>query len=300
MRRKAFTLIELLVVVAIIAMLVAILLPSLARAREISKRTICGKNLNGIGQAFHAYSSEGGNAGLYPVPAGMPASSTVGVGQVTYMNKIGAYRSVRTNSSTNAVSVTRCFWMLMSGKAALTAKIVICPSSDGVPNADLNPTNYYDFGTGNNTGANGQGLDAYKQISYGVQVPFGNMGRAAAERDISMALAADKGFVGNAAEQGNAVPAVTTTLTSQSTADLWIKFNSPNHGGADAGEGENVLYGDSHVSWENRPIVGMGYDNIYTRWTGASVGAAAFPERVIGAAGTNYVPYSDTDSYIYP
>src|SRR5512140_676551 len=57
-KRKGFTLIELLVVVAIIALLISILLPSLARAREIAKRAVCASNLSSIGKAIKVYSNE--------------------------------------------------------------------------------------------------------------------------------------------------------------------------------------------------------------------------------------------------
>ncbi len=56
--RGAFTLIEVLVVVAIIALLVAILLPSLARAREMSRRSVCASNLHQQGVGFSAYSAD--------------------------------------------------------------------------------------------------------------------------------------------------------------------------------------------------------------------------------------------------
>src|SRR5512140_1283882 len=60
-KRKGFTLIELLVVVAIIALLISILLPSLARAREIAKRAVCASNLSSIGKAIKVYSNENGD-----------------------------------------------------------------------------------------------------------------------------------------------------------------------------------------------------------------------------------------------
>jgi len=59
MRRKSgFTLIELLVVVAIIALLIAILLPSLNRARENAKKTLCAANLKALNTGFGMYASQ--------------------------------------------------------------------------------------------------------------------------------------------------------------------------------------------------------------------------------------------------
>lgn len=68
MRRRAngFTLIELLVVVSIIALLVAILLPSLQSARQHAKAVVCNSNMHNIGVAMANY--------LYSSKATYPAS----------------------------------------------------------------------------------------------------------------------------------------------------------------------------------------------------------------------------------
>jgi prepilin-type N-terminal cleavage/methylation domain-containing protein len=57
-RIRAFTLIELLVVVAIIALLISILLPSLQKARERGRRAVCASNLHQQALGFSAYSAE--------------------------------------------------------------------------------------------------------------------------------------------------------------------------------------------------------------------------------------------------
>ena len=66
-RHRGFTLVELLVVIGIVAVLLALLLPAVARARQSAMRSACMSNLRQIGAGLIAYATD--HKGWFPAPA---------------------------------------------------------------------------------------------------------------------------------------------------------------------------------------------------------------------------------------
>jgi prepilin-type N-terminal cleavage/methylation domain-containing protein/prepilin-type processing-associated H-X9-DG protein len=83
-RAPAFTMLELLVVVAIMCILMAILLPSMTRARQQAKSAVCLSNMRQLGVLLHAYSNEDRSAQIIPIhymmirPTGNPWITGIG------------------------------------------------------------------------------------------------------------------------------------------------------------------------------------------------------------------------------
>jgi prepilin-type N-terminal cleavage/methylation domain-containing protein/prepilin-type processing-associated H-X9-DG protein len=315
LRVRGFTLIELLVVIAIIALLISILLPSLSRARELSKRLVCAANIKGIGTSMKIYAND--NAELWAIPG----FSKTGIGtnkQVHYVSNqqgtsggvgdvgLGDLRKKQTfkdsaagrSDGSTQMSVTRSFWMLVrSGDT--TVKQFICPSSGDQPDETEEIDLYYDF-------------ESYDNVSYGYLVPFGPRDTQPREGvDNRLPISADKGPYyyrkQNPTEFNSGV-------NPDSPPREWRFGNSPNHGGLGSGEGQNVLFADGHASFQKVPIVGIDRDNIYTVMTSDADERGRWYGDIPGAAELNFGPYpgqrtfgsrdpgdhATTDSLLYP
>jgi len=238
--RRAFTLVELLVVIAIIGILATLLVPALARARELGRRAKCASNLHAIGRALQTYAHT--NDSTLPNIESTEA----------------AWYAVGQNNNkpalTNVPDGSRPLFMLMyvpdgtdrRKTGYVTAGAFICPS---VSDAQPDPMEY----------SRQVGFTSNRSISYSFQyqinsstAPFLTLIDEGARPILS-----DKNplvrFAGSTGSAGG-----TTYYRVNSPTGLPTDSNSQSHGG----DGQNVLRLSGTAEWTT-DVAEVAGDNIW-------------------------------------
>jgi len=300
MRKKGFTLIELLVVIAIIAMLLAILMPALNKVKRLAQRLVCGTSVKGLGTAMMVYAQDFEDE--YPMQGGSGEHAWAWDGKTQeWWNP-----DLSWSTTTGTITVAASLYLLVRNADVDPKSFVCrsgdektFPGVSGTANLDL--VELWDFGgqevdttlPGGKTVVFDQGDlgDNVPRnfVSYAFQLPYAVEGwrarPASATASASTAILADKNpwcdpklnpgtgtfdqkkrdymmlvdFLGAGTIDWTDPD---EELRNSSTAWQIQIANSQPHGR----EGQNVLYGDGHASFEKRPDISYQHDNIYTMY----------------------------------
>jgi prepilin-type N-terminal cleavage/methylation domain-containing protein len=270
-RSKGFTLIELLVVVAIIALLVSILVPSLSYARELTKRALCGANLNGLYKGLAMYYAESNDVTPRIVDGDGDPSASLQMGTECTETDLG-----------EGAQQNLC---LLVKAGSVPWKMFLCPSTNSTVAERTADDRKYGFGEG--TGAN-----AKQYIDYALQIPYRTCTGTYAGDNPAPWTTDMEGGVPFLGDQGP---------RSSGTGNPLLEKFSPNHND----KGENLLFSAGNVKWstdqatiggtESMNTAGWGDNNIYTAdtWSGTN-------NETLDAFGTSIgLPGSEKDSVLY-
>ena len=244
------------VALPVIALLMGIMMPALARTRQIAFRMTCGTNLSGIGKAMLIYANDYDDE--LPRAGGINSTWSKNIPDWKGSNRYVAY-GLKADDSGGQANISSCFYLLVK-YCEVTPKSFICkgdagatefnPADDVVGNKDL--IDFWDFG-----------FEPSTHCSYSYHMPFG-LYALTTSSDPGMAVAADR----NPWQDSPAYAAKDMMLFDPDGGTMAVRAgNAITH----QEEAQNVLFLDIHVSQEKRSFCGINNDNIYTFWDGGDI-----------------------------
>lgn len=281
---RGFTYIELLALLGVAAILLSIFIPYLLSAREKDRRVQCEDNLRQLRDALQHYARDNHND--YPRVRYDPAANPNGYAAFTGPDAANPFAAPVAPSD-----VTASLWLLVRGGYVRDLSIFVCPSASSQPDSL--------------TDATGRAVLATQRsnfrwpinLSYSYASPFSGYAGYHLNSDElpgEFALMADKNPGGMAAAVAH----------DASPLEL-AKGNSLNHDQV----GQNVLYADGSVEFQNTPYCGVGRDvdrhadgdNIYTALSsGPLTSGNSPPYDGNGFCGKQFGPSYQYDSYLVP
>ena len=242
----------------LVPLLLGILMPGLARTRQLAFRMTCGTNLSGIGKAMLLYSDDHQNQ--LPV-AGGPDTAWGEVANWTAATRQDAF-DLAADGTGGKATVSSCFYLLVKYMEA-SPKSFVCKGDAGTTEfrpfaldigampLDFELAKGWDFGPAR---------ESWRHCSYAYHIPFGHRPLTVSNQS-GFAIAADRNpFLNSPAGVGvvrtGFIPDVPGAGGNADTAKLGNAL-------AHQLDGQNVLFLDTHVSFEKRSYCGIEDDNIY-------------------------------------
>ncbi|MHC4170734.1 MAG: hypothetical protein ACYSWQ_27670, partial [Planctomycetota bacterium] len=247
--------VEVLVVVFVCVLALAACAPVVLRSRADAVRTKCAKNLSQIGRAMLIYANDYDD--VFPRAGGRNCGWDRSIPSWLATNRFSAY-GVAANGQGGRASISSCFYLLVK-YAEVLPRTFVCPGDTGTTEFELADVragdreliDLWDFGP-----------EAYRHCSYSYHMPFGPF-PVTMSSEPGLAVAADRNpWIDSPAGKGRGRmfgPAFGTTAVELVNAV------------AHEERGQNVLFVDGHVNFEDYPSCGVDGDNIYTFWNGGDI-----------------------------